>query len=247
MNKSLSLIVLILVFTAGMVWAETAEDKDAKDRAKESGEWIVKGNNNFQTKNYDQAITCYKEALAIEPRAANAHYNLGLAYREKRMLDEAIKEFEKAVEINPDSVERHYNLGISYYQKGMIDQAITELDKAAAIKPDDANIHYNLGVAYTKKGMTYEAISSYNEAIAAKPDYADAYYNLGTIYSSKGSKALASDYIYRAGLIYLAQDKKDKALNTLDGLKALNAKEKEKALYEKLNPDLKHKKSEPSK
>lgn len=239
MRKFLILITIILVTISGIAWSETPSDPGSREKLKEAWGLLEKGNKNFQAKNYDEAIKYYKEALVLAPRSGNAHHNLGLVYKEKGMTDEAIKEFEKALEINPTLTASYYNLGILHHLKGKDDEAIAAFKKALSINPDDANIHFNLGVAYGSKNMTDEAMAEYQKAIALKPDDADSYYNLGCIYSSKGLKSEASNNLHKAGLLYLEQGSSNAVVKVLEGLKALNARELEKDLSERMPKELK--------
>ena len=50
---------------------------------------------------YDQAISEYNRAIAINPRYAKAYSNRGAAYMDKGQHDRAISDFTKAIEINP--------------------------------------------------------------------------------------------------------------------------------------------------
>jgi len=75
----------------------------------------------------DEAIAEYKKAIEINPANATAHYNLGLAYVQKRMLDEAIAEIQIAISLCPDYAMAHTGLGLAYVQKGLLDEAISEL------------------------------------------------------------------------------------------------------------------------
>jgi tetratricopeptide (TPR) repeat protein len=100
---------------------------------------------------FDDAITQFKETLAIDPNHANAHNNLGLAYDGKGMLDEAISEFNKTLAINPRLAEAHNNLGMSFQKQGMLDEAISEYKEALIIEPTMAAAHHNLSATYFYK------------------------------------------------------------------------------------------------
>ena len=50
----------------------------------------------------EDAIREYQTALELQPDYAEAHYNLGLAYRNKGMLQAARTEFEQTLRINAD-------------------------------------------------------------------------------------------------------------------------------------------------
>jgi tetratricopeptide (TPR) repeat protein len=114
---------------------------------------------------WDEAITEYKKAIALNPNYADAHNILGLAYANKGMRDEAIAEFKKAIALNPNDAEAHNNLGVAYGNKGMLDEAITEFKKAIALNPNYAEAHYNLAVSYYYKGQHGLAIKHCDQAI----------------------------------------------------------------------------------
>jgi len=141
MKKSLSLMALIPIFLTCMACSETAE------------EWNKKARNAYSAKNSDEAIECYKRAIAIDPNNVKAHYFLGWVYESRGMLDEAIFEYKKGIVIKPNGKVLHNSLGGIYLGKGMIDEAISEFKKTIAINSDFAVAHYNLGIAYRKKGQ----------------------------------------------------------------------------------------------
>ncbi|KPJ58105.1 MAG: hypothetical protein AMJ42_03915 [Deltaproteobacteria bacterium DG_8] len=225
MKKSLSLIVLILIFVSGMAWAKTTEEKSTPEKVKvqiketddksvveRAEEWYKKGVEAFKTHNYDEAIKCFKKAIDIKPNDATIHYSFGVAYFNKGMLDESVSEYKKALAINPNFAEAHNNLGNAYDRKGRLDEALSEYKKAVTINPDLPPANYNLGRTYYKKGL----------------------------------KSLAANHYYKAGLLFLKQGNKVWALRAYKGLKQTNSKELEKTLFEKLYPELKKKKSETS-
>jgi tetratricopeptide (TPR) repeat protein len=49
----------------------------------------------------DAAIACHRQALALDPKDAWAHNNLGVALMGKGQVDEAIAYYQKALELNP--------------------------------------------------------------------------------------------------------------------------------------------------
>jgi hypothetical protein len=51
------------------------------------------------------------EAATINPRDAEAHYQLGLIHQHRRQYPEALARFQKAVEIDPSEIDAHYQLG----------------------------------------------------------------------------------------------------------------------------------------
>ncbi len=52
-------------------------------------------------KQQQSAIVAYERALALDPKAPNVHYHLGLIYKEQGNLKQAVAHFQRAVEVNP--------------------------------------------------------------------------------------------------------------------------------------------------
>ena len=62
---------------------------------------LYQGNALFLDGQYDRAIVFFNKAIEKNPRFAEAYYNRGITYLEKKQFDKAISDFTKAIEINP--------------------------------------------------------------------------------------------------------------------------------------------------
>src|SRR5256884_8914616 len=78
-----------------------------------------------RNKSWDQAISSYRKALALEPNDPDTHYNLALTLKYKGDAKQAVEEFEATVRIKPKWAEAHYGLGATWYDLH---------DQAAALK-----------------------------------------------------------------------------------------------------------------
>ncbi|GAX60629.1 hypothetical protein SCALIN_C13_0142 [Candidatus Scalindua japonica] len=110
------------------------------------------------------AITACNKALDINPDNANAHYNLGFAYREEgdselaekefALFDKLLKQEGEYIEIpeNPKSenIEKVIALGDKYFKEGRLDEAIVEYQNAIDIKPRN-DIFNKLGQVHQQK------------------------------------------------------------------------------------------------
>jgi len=149
---------------------------------------------------YDDAISALRKSIKHNPSSAEAHFNLGRAYRKKGMEKKAMKEFTLSYKISTkkfsecvikynEKVDLEINdaqylieLGSAYAEKGMLDDAITTYEKAIEIGPENAHIHYSLGNVYSKNGMYIEAVDEFRRTIEINHDMPEAHYNLGLIY-----------------------------------------------------------------
>ena len=71
--------------------------------------------------------------------------------------------------------------------------------------------------------------------------------NLKLVYGGEVFFSLSAYHFSRAYLLYLKQGDREGALKAYEGLKATKTKELEQTLFEKLYPEFKQKKSDPSK
>jgi Flp pilus assembly protein TadD len=59
----------------------------------------------------NEAVACYTQLLARNPRLAEAHNNLGVALKALGRTEDARGHYEQAVSLKPDYADAHNNLG----------------------------------------------------------------------------------------------------------------------------------------
>jgi tetratricopeptide (TPR) repeat protein len=101
-----------------------------------------------------EAIAAYEQALALDPKLAAAHTNLGVLLSLAGRNEEARQRFESALAIDPVQPEARFNLGNVYDTLGDVTRAISEWSQAVSLAPDFADAHFNLGAALVESGAT---------------------------------------------------------------------------------------------
>ena len=134
-----------------------------------------------------EAITQYREAVAIRSDVAPLESNLGNALLREGQTDEAIIHFERAIRIDPGYAEAYNDMGSGLVKKDQARRAIGYYEKAIQLKPNSAEIHNNLGVALLEIGEVNEAIEHYKKAVAIMPASADVQCNLGNAFARKNN------------------------------------------------------------
>jgi hypothetical protein len=99
------------------------------------------------------------EVCTINPRDAEAHYQLGLIYLQRRQYTEAIARFRQAVEIDPNEVDAHFQLGCIAREQGRLQEALDHFN--AVIVRDDKHAQNDV---WREIGSTYEAASMWVDA-----------------------------------------------------------------------------------
>ena len=74
-------------------------------------EWFERAYAFQESKNYEDAIRCYKKAIELEPDFYVAHNNLANIFSDLKRYDEAETAYRKAIELNPDYATAYSNLG----------------------------------------------------------------------------------------------------------------------------------------
>jgi len=106
-----------------------------------------------------------------------AHYDLGVAFKEMGLLDEAIAEFQKALRAPEGRLRTSEALGMAFFEKGQF--AISEAVLRRAVESvdggDEAKIGliYWLGRALEAQGKGGDAITSYERAMAVDIQFMD--------------------------------------------------------------------------
>ena len=129
--------------------------------------------------NLDDAVESFRRAIEIDPTVAEAHYNHGLAVKNKGDLTAAIENYRRAIGIRPAYPEAFYNLGIALRASGDLAGAIRSYREAVKLNPGYTKAHQNLGNALKAKGDLSGAIDSYNQALRTRPDLAEVLISVG--------------------------------------------------------------------
>ena len=90
-------------------------------------------------KRYNEAADALKQAAAIEPNNAAAHFNLGLALFNGSRYSESIEAYKTVVKLRPKLAVAHYNLGLSYLAINDRESARKQYEILRPLNADMAN------------------------------------------------------------------------------------------------------------
>ncbi len=140
------------------------------------------------------SISCYDEALKIEPTFYRAWANRGAILEQAGHYEEAIANYDSAINIEPRDYRFWHGRGtcLSYLHRD--EEAIASYDKVVKLNPDEHEAWFKRGTSLGNLGRNEEAIISYNRTIKIKPDYHEAWNNRGVSLANLGrdEEAIAS-------------------------------------------------------
>lgn len=129
-----------------------------------AAERIEDGRNLLHSDKLNEAIAELSLAASTDPKLAEAHNLLGVAYHRKGLRELARKSFETALKLNKKDPQILNNLGYLFYDQGDYKRALESLKNAASLAPNDARILNNLALTQSQLGKFDDAYKNFAKA-----------------------------------------------------------------------------------
>lgn len=132
---------------------------DARRRAEElsAAEWYALACD-LEVTSPGEAKEAYARTLALDPRHADAHVNLGRILHEERAMASAEEHYRAALEADRNHETAAFNLAVALEDLGRFDEALATYRRALDIDPTNADAHYNLAGLYERQGEKQAAL-----------------------------------------------------------------------------------------
>jgi tetratricopeptide (TPR) repeat protein len=138
----------------------------------------------------DDAVDCFRQALATRPDDVKALTGLGKIYLEREHVGEAAGCFERAMALEPASADHRLNLALARVKQQQFHEARQLYAAAAAMEPDRAAAHFGLGRLSVVLGDFDAARQHYRRALAIDPLDANA---LGGLLDDREMNSTSAD------------------------------------------------------
>src|SRR5271165_5884972 len=152
---------LLAVLLVGATGCKSNPEK-AKKKYLESGLSYV------DKKQYDAAVIQFKKALQVDPKYAEAHYQLGLAYlhqgNDKQHVVSGYQELHQATELDPNNLKAKLAMGnLLFGAFGKYKLAEDEARKVIEKDPNNADAYTLLGTSLLAEKDTAGTLEAYNK------------------------------------------------------------------------------------
>ena len=94
-----------------------------RERELTAGEWFERG---FNTRDPDEQIRCYGEAIRLKPDYADAFFNRADAREAKGDLEGAIQDYDETIRLKPNDVDTFYKRADARQAKGDLKGAMAD-------------------------------------------------------------------------------------------------------------------------
>lgn len=188
--------------------------------------YIARGNAMYHNKDYDQAISDYNTAIALDENDSYYYYNRGLVLLIQKKHDKAIEDFNMAILLDNSNASAYISRGNAWEAKNELEKAFEDYNKSVLIDKNNPLGYLNRGKAWNTQKKYEKAISDFNKAIRLDQKNPLFYYNRGKSYFYRNQferaiqdfnralaidKSSANSYLARGNSFY-NQNKFDKAI-----------------------------------
>lgn len=145
----------------------------------------------YQKKNYDEALTKFKQAAAIAPSSSvsvNAYSYMARIYQTQGDTESAIGAYKKAIQIDGKNIDTRLALGNLYITAERPEEALAQYEEAVKLDPS-APTRYYLGQAYIRTGDFGKAELEFQRIKDLQPDSPYGDFGLGQTYAKAGRHA----------------------------------------------------------
>jgi Flp pilus assembly protein TadD len=143
-------------------------------------------------KRSDDAKNEFSRAIALDPKMAAAHLNLGLVLIDSDPAT-AAEAFRHAAELQPTESRPRFLAGFCLEHAGKLPEAAEQYRAALALSPKDYEARFALGRVLLRTGNAAGAEEQFRAAIAARSDSPPAKLGLGGALLAQKKYAAASD------------------------------------------------------
>lgn len=126
----------------------------------------------------DRALEVYREALELEPTAAEVYHDIGNILSNRNRLQEAVDAYQQSLLCDPSQHGIYTRIGLVLSHAKRFSEAIRALRHEIRRGGATALTHYNLGEAFRQLADPARAVESFRKAIDEDPRMREALWGL---------------------------------------------------------------------
>jgi len=176
MSRSVALRLLLIGFLITGLFTGCSRDPNVRKQ-----KFLESGNRYRDKGKFREAAIQYSNAVQMDPRFAEAHYQLGETYLKLKDYNRAYAELSRAVELVPDNYPAHVDLANLLIAAREAKQAQPHLDILRDKQPNSPDTHLAWANFYASQNNLGSALQEMQKGIAADPARTDSYLSLAML------------------------------------------------------------------
>lgn len=173
-HRSFSWILLIALLATSL--ASCTRDPNVKKQ-----QFLKSGNEYFAKEKYREAAIQYLNAIKVDPRYAEAHYQLAQVYLKLQIYSGAYQELLRTVDLQPEHLKAHVAIGNLQLGARGFKEAQERAQLVLTKDPKNVDAHILLANSYAALQDLPASIQEMQTAIQIDPERAPSYMNLGAL------------------------------------------------------------------
>ncbi len=177
MSRSFALRLLLAGFLIPALLTGCNRDPNVRKQ-----KFLESGNRYRDKGKLREAAIQYANAVQVDPRFAEAHYQLGETYLKLKDYQRAYQELSRTVDLTPDNYPAHVELANMLISLAHdLKQAQPHLDVLREKQPNSPDTHLAWANLYAAQNNLGASLQEMQKAIAADPNRSDSYLSLALL------------------------------------------------------------------
>ena len=140
---------------------------------------------------YAAALSCFEDALDLQPGHPGLQSEVALTLRLLNRLDDAETIYTRAIEVDPRAAWPVQGLSLIELTRGQMEQAIALAKEACDLTPGNVDHRLLLAALYRDTGRSSEAAALVEECLVDNPDHAGAWLEKGLLLRLRQDRSAA--------------------------------------------------------
>lgn len=119
---------------------------------------------------YEQGLTCFDKAFALEPDQPFARHNQAFSFLMLGRYEEAIALYDELFNKEPENAYLIANRGLSKSKLGQSEEALSDMKRAQKLDPEESYVYRSFGIYYLDRGDHATALTHFKKAQELNPE-----------------------------------------------------------------------------
>lgn len=156
-------------------------------------------------KNYPLMIEACNAVIKINPKFAQAYYNIAAYYSDIKKFNEAEMYVLKAVAADSTNAEAYLYTGLIYENEKKISEAMLNYKKSVTLNPELATAYFRMGFIHGSQSLFKEALLDFENYVKLNPNDGNGYFYRGQAYCMTGNIGTGCEDLHIADKMGVAE------------------------------------------
>lgn len=143
--------------------------------------WTAFGDAAVRAGSEQEGPSALHHAVALDPRAADAYYALGMYYLRRQSSQGAVDQFRQYTRLRPNDARGWLALATAFLEIEEPGNSLDAAGRALALAPENPEIAYLAGEASRRLGKLPEAAADFQRVLKRNPHHAPSLAGLGQV------------------------------------------------------------------